>query len=681
MTSHNFAASLVFSVLVVGTALGQATDHQPQSQSGLDVSSIDKTADPCNDFYQYACGAWMTKNQIPSDESSWGRFNELFERNQTVLRGILEDSEKNQSRSAIDQQIGGFYGSCLNETAIEQRGTAPLKPELDRIAAIKDQPGLTAEVARLHDLQVNVLFNFVSMPDPKNAAQTIAGLDQGGLGLPEKDFYFRTDKRSEEIRQKYVAHIAKMFQLLGAAPAASQKKAAAILAIETSLAKASLDVTTRRDPVKLTHSMSKQQLAALSPNFRYVDYFAEVKAPDFSTLNVAVPDFVKAMGTLLASQNMADLRDYLAWHYLSASARLLPKAFDEENFNFFRRTLTGVETQRPRWKRCVAATDGELGEALGRKYVDKTFGAEGKERTLEMVHEIERQMGIEIEALNWMSSATKKEALLKLHGVTNKIGYPDQWRDYSSVTIKADDYFGNWYRANQFESRRQTAKIGKPVDRKEWDMTPPTVNAYYDPTQNNINFPAGILQPPFYSNQAGDPVNYGAIGAVIGHELTHGFDDEGRQYDANGNLKDWWQKTDADEFTKLSDCFVNEYGGFSPVTGVELNGKLTLGENSADNGGIRLAYLALLDDLAKKSVPVSKQVDSYTQDQQFFLGYAQDWCEKLRPETARLYAQTDPHSPGKFRVDGVVQNMPEFSRAFSCKAGDKMFAAKGCRVW
>jgi putative endopeptidase len=680
MTSHKFAASLVFSVLVVGTALGQAID-EPLSQSGLDVGSIDKTADPCNDFYQYACGAWMTKNQIPPDESSWGRFNELFERNQNILRGILDESAKDQSRSPIDQQIGGFYGSCLNETAIEQRGVAPLKPELDRIAAIKDQRGLLAEVAHLHDLQVNVLFNFAPMSDPKNAAQTIAGLDQGGLGLPEKDFYFRTDKRSVEIRQKYVAHIAKMFQLLGVAPAAAQKKATAIMAFETSLAKASLDVTTRRDPVKLVHSMTKQQLAGLSPNFRYDDYFTDMKSPGFATLNVAVPDFVKAMSTLLASQNMADVRDYLTWHYVSASARLLPKAFDEENFNFFRRTLTGVETQRPRWKRCVAATDGELGEALGRKYVDKTFGAEGKERTLKMVREIERQMGVEIEALRWMSPATKKEALVKLHAVTNKIGYPDQWRDYSSVTIQADDYFGNWYRANQFESRRQTAKIGKPVDRKEWDMTPPTVNAYYDPTQNNINFPAGILQPPFYSNQAGDPVNYGAIGSVIGHELTHGFDDEGRQYDADGNLKDWWQKSDADQFNKLSECFVNEYGGFSPVSGVELNGKLTLGENSADNGGIRLAYLALLDDLAKKSVPLSQKVDGYTQEQQFFLGSAQEWCEKLRPETARLYAQTDPHSPGKFRVDGVVQNMPEFSQAFSCKAGDKMFAAKGCRVW
>ncbi len=680
MTGYKWAASVMVWAQVVGMALGQATD-KPLSQSGLDLSSVDKTANPCNDFYQYACGAWMTKNQIPSDESSWGRFNELFERNQATLRGILEDSVKHQDRSAVDQKVGGFYASCLNEAAIEQRGVSPLKPELDRIAHIKDRRELLQEVARLHSLQVDVLFSFVSMPDPKNATQTIAGLDQGGIGLPEKDFYFRTDKKSEEIRQKYVAHIAKMFALLGTAQPSAQKKAAAIMALETSLAKASLDVTSRRDPVALVHSMSKQELAAMSPNFRYDEYFTEVKAPSFTRLNVAVPGFVKGSDALLAGQNMNDMRDYLTWQYLRASARLLPKAFDNENFDFFRHTLSGVPEQRPRWKRCVSATDAELGEALGRKYVDQTFGAQGKQRTLEMVHEIEHQMGVEIEALSWMSPATKKEAEVKLHAVANKIGFPDHWRDYSSITITADDYFGNWYRSNEFESRRQTAKIGKPVDRSEWEMTPPTVNAYYDPTQNNINFPAGILQPPFYSNQAGDPVNYGAIGAVIGHELTHGFDDQGRQFDGNGNLKDWWQKSDADQFKKLSDCFVNEYGGFSPVTGVELNGRLTLGENSADNAGIRLAYLALLADLLNKKVPVSSKVDGYTEDQQFFLGFAQDWCEKLRPETARLYAQTDPHSPGKFRVDGVVPNMPEFSRAFGCKAGDKMYAARSCRVW
>ena len=343
----------------------------------------------------------------------------------------------------------------------------------------------------------------------------------------------------------------------------------------------------------------------------------------------------------------------------------------------------GTKELRPRWKRCVAATDSELGEALGRKYVEKTFGEQGKERTLQMVHEIESEMSKDLESLTWMSPQTRQQALVKLHSVTNKIGYPDKWRDYSAVDVKPDDYFGNWYRANEFEYRRELDKIGKPVDRSEWEMTPPTVNAYYEPTQNNINFPAGILQPPFYSNKADDAVNYGAAGAVVGHELTHGFDDEGRQFDAGGNLKDWWQKSDEEQFEKLTQCVVSEYGSFSPVSGVELNGKLTLGENTADNGGVRLAYMALMDDLAKKSIPPSEKTSGLSEAQQFFVGYAQDWCESSRPETARYLAQVDPHSPGRFRANGVLKNMPEFSQAFSCKPGNAMYVAKGkgCRVW
>ena len=402
-----------------------------------------------------------------------------------------------------------------------------------------------------------------------------------------------------------------------------------------------------------------------------------LKSPEFTKLNVSVPDFVKGLDQVLADSDMSAVQDYLAWHYIHASARLLSKALVDENFDFYGRTLTGTEQQKPRWKRCVSATDDELGEALGRKFVEKTFGAEGKDRTLKMVGEIELQMGRDIDSLTWMSPETKKEAHVKLQAVTNKIGYPDKWRDYSSIEIVASDYFNNWYRANEFENKRQLDKIGQPVDRAEWAMTPPTVNAYYDPTQNNINFPAGILQPPFYSNKAGDAVNYGAVGHVIGHELTHAFDDEGRQFDAEGNLKNWWRKNDETEFKKLADCFVNEYGSFSPVPGIELNGRLTLGENTADNGGVRLAYLALLDDLTKEKKPLNSEVDGYTEAQQFFLGFAQVWCENQRPEESRLLAQTDPHSPTKFRVDGVVPNLPEFSAAFGCKAPDPMFCSKG----
>jgi len=664
--------------------IGWGQSGAPQAaHSGLDLDAIDKSADPCNDFYQYACGSWLKNNPIPADQSSWGRFDELFQRNQETLRDILQDSQQHQDRSSIDQKIGGFYESCMAEPVIEQRGTTPLQPELERIGHIRDMRELLDEVARLHNQQISVFFEFGSEPDPKDAKMTIAGIDQGGLGLPEKDFYFRTDPKSQEIRQKYVAHIAKMFELDGVPAADAAKKAQTVMSIETDLAKASLDVTARRNPQLLVHEMPKSQLAELIPKFDFDQFFTQLNTPQFSKLNVAVPDFFKEFNTLLANESLDGLKDYMKWHYLSGSARLLPKAFVDENFDFYGRTLSGTKELKPRWKRCVSATDDELGEALGRKFVEKTFGEQGKQRTLDMVHEIEQEMGKDIDSIAWMTPETKQQAMAKLHAVANKIGYPDKWRDYSSVKIVDNDYFGNWYRANEFESKRERDKIGKPVDRAEWGMTPPTVNAYYDPTENNINFPAGILQPPFYSNNADDAVNYGAVGVVIGHELTHGFDDQGRQFDADGNLRDWWRKNDAQQFEKLSQCFVDEYGRFVAAPGVNLNGKLTLGENTADNGGIHLAYYALLDDLAKKSIPLSSKQDNYTQAQQFFLGYAQIWCQNMRPEEARLLAQTDPHSLGQARTNGVVSNMLQFSQAFGCKAGDKMYPenGKGCRVW
>lgn len=677
-----FCPFLVFlcSCLFAAVSLAQ-TPPKTGSESGLDLNAIDKAADPCQDFYQYACGNWLKTHPIPADESSWGTFNLLFNRNQEILRQILEESQKSQTRSSIDEKIGGFYQSCTDEGTIEKHGSEPLKAELGRITAITEKQALMDEVAHLHDLQVYVFFNFGPTADPKNAALNIAELDQGGLGLPERDFYFRTDSRSEDVRKKYVAHIAKMYELIGIPAPAATVKADKVMAIETALAKASLDVTSRRNPQLLVHEMTKDELAALSPEFNFNRFFTRLPAPDFSKLNVAVPDFVKGFNALLKQQPLEDLKDYLVWRYVSASAALLPKTFVDENFEFYGKTLAGTKQLRPRWKRCVSATDEELGDALGQKFVEKTFGQEGKQRTLDLVGEIEKQMAIDINSLTWMSAETKKAALVKLRAVTNKIGYPDKWRDYSSIKIASDDYFGNWYRSNEFESKRQRDKIGKPVDRQEWGMTPPTVNAYYNPSENNINFPAGILQPPFYSNTATNAVNYGAVGVVVGHELTHGFDDQGRQFDEKGNLKDWWQKEDEDKFQKLADCFINEYGGFSPTPGVELNGKLTLGENTADNGGIRLAYLALMDDLAKRSIAPSKKDDGFTQAQEFFVGYGQLWCENVRPERARLWAQTDPHSPGKFRVNGVVPNLPAFSEAFGCKAGDKMYAAKGCRVW
>ncbi len=667
----------------IGCAQTGPSVTAPASQSGIDLKAIDKSADPCTDFYQYACGNWMKNNPIPADEAVWGTFNELHERNQMILRKIAEDASQNTSRSATDQKVGDFYGSCMAEDEIERLGVKPVQPGLDRIRALSSKQDLVKEVAQLHKQGVGVLFNFGSSPDPDNAKMEIADLDQGGLGLPERDYYFRTDAKSVELRHKYVAHIAKMFELVGISAADAQKKAGEVMAMETELAKGSLDIVSRRDPKNLVHKFKTNDLGTLTSNFDLKQYFTDLEAPEFATLNVDTPEFIKTVSQVMGKHSLDELKDYLAWHFISANAVALPKAFVEENFDFYGRTLTGAQKMRPRWKRCVQMTDAKLGEAIGRKFVDETFGAQGKERTLEMVNEIEHEMSVDIQSISWMSPQTKTQALVKLKGVTNKIGYPDKWRDYSSLEVRHGDYLGNVIRGTQFETKRERDKIGKPVDKSEWGMTPPTVNAYYDPQENNINFPAGILQPPFYSNKADDAVNYGAVGAVIGHELTHGFDDEGRQFDADGNLRDWWQKQDEEQFNQLADCIVKEYAGFEPVPGVHLNGKLTLGENTADNGGLRLAYMALEDSLAKRTGEKNQQKDGYSTPQRFFIGWGQVWCANERPEVMRLRAQTDPHAAPQFRVNGVVKNMEAFSQAWSCKPDGSMFAVTGkaCRVW
>ena len=676
----------LFAPLLTIDALAQqsaATAGPPQADPGFSISSMDRTANPCVDFYQYACGAWIANTPIPADQSSWDTFGDLADRNRGILREILDKaSADDPKRSAVEQKIGDFYSSCMEEPAIEKLGTKPLEPELKRIDAIKSRDAIPDVVVRLHLLGVQVFFNFSSEPDARNSMQMIAGVDQGGLGLPDRDYYLKDDPKSVKLRRQYAAHVQKMLELAGESPAQAAAGAQAVLRIETDLAKGSLDLVSRRDPNRIYHKVSVQELAALAPSFDWPKYFAGLGTPSFTDLDVSVRDFFKALDAVLAHTSVADLKAYLRWNLLHSEAPFLPKAFVAENFRFYQQTLTGAKELQPRWERCVKATDADLGFALGQKYVEQAFPPDAKARALSMVREIESMLGQDLQALDWMTPATKEQALIKLRAVADKIGYPGKWRDYSSVDIVRGQAVVNDERATEFEVRRQLSKIGQPVDRSEWDATPPTVNAYYDPQHNDINFPAGILQPPFFDNRIDAAVNYGAIGSIMGHELTHGFDDQGRQFDAQGNLRDWWTPEDAAEFEKRAGCFIQEYSAFTPVDDVHLNGKLTLGENTADNGGVRLAFMALMKSLDGKPRPQAQaMIDGFTPQQRFFLAWGQAWCENVRPEMARMWAQTDPHSPGRDRVNGVLGNMPEFRETFACHEGQPMVHAPACRVW
>ncbi len=673
------AKSVPAVLLLTAAAIAQNPPALKQAPS-FDLGAIDRAANPCDDFYQYACGTWLKNNPVPADQATWGRFSELDEKNQIILRGILEKAEVPANQKDADtQKIGDYYFSCMDESTIEKKGLQPLQDEFARIRAVKTLKDLTAEIARLHHTGTDVFFNFSSGQDAKDSNSEIGQMDQGGLGLPEKDYYFRTDAKSVETRKEYVAHVARMLKLAGYSQADAARQADLIMKIETAIAKVSMDITARRDPQAVYHKMKLTAFEALMPAIDWTSYLAAMMSPKMESLNVAVPDFFKGEQTLLKSTPISDWQSYMIFHIVHGQSLVLPKGFRDENFAFYGKYLAGQKEQKVRWKRCVRSTDGDLGEALGKAYVELTFGKEGKERTLAMVREIEKAMGQDLNKITWMTPATRQTALEKLHAVTNKIGYPDKWRDYSALKIVRGDALGNSLRSNEFEINRQLAKIGKPVDRLEWDMTPPTVNAYYDPQMNNINFPAGILQPPFFDKKADDAINYGAIGAVIGHELTHGFDDQGAQFDVKGNLNDWWTANDKKAFDEREQCFVKEYSGFETKNGVQMNGKLTLGENTADNGGLRLAYVALMDDLAGKTLP---SLGGYNEKQQFFLGFGQIWCENATPQAERLQSQTDPHALPRFRVNGVVSNMPEFQQAFGCKEGMPMVRdGKACRTW
>ena len=677
---HPKVPTWLVACMLAGVAVQAAEPPAPtKGPLGFDVANLDRAADPCADFYRFACGGWMDRNPAPPDEPSWGRFDALLDANRETLRSILDKaSADDPRRDATDRLIGDYYASCMDEKAVGAKGLAPLEPVLDAIDSLADKSALPDAVAALHVFGEGVLMGFAPTPDQDDASQVIAEADQGGLGLPDRDDYFREDPRSAEVRKEYVAHVGRMLELAGDKPDAAAARAKAVMEIETALAKASLDRVSRRDPRKLHHKMTRAQLQALAPSFDWSRYLRGIGAPSFSGLNVAVPDFFKSLEGLIAGRDLADWKSYLRWHALHHAAPVLPAPFVDANFHFYGKLLFGAQELSPRWKRCVNMADAQVGEALGRRYVEQTFGEQGKERMRVMVAALETVLKRDIEGLPWMGEATRKQALTKLAAISNKVGYPDRWRDYGALQIVRGDALGNARRADGFEFRRQIAKIGKPTDRSEWLMTPPTVNAYYEPPTNSINFPAGILQPPFFDNRVDDAVNFGAIGAVIGHELTHGFDDQGRQYDEKGNVRDWWTEADGREFEKRAACFVDQYGSYTAVADVKLNGKLTLGENVADNGGVRIAYLALEDVLGAKRPPA---VDGFTADQRFFLGWAQVWCENATDELKRLLAQTNPHAQSNHRVNGVFANLPEFQKAFACKAGSPMVGEKACRVW
>ena len=677
------AALLSLPVALASAQPADAADQPlkalPYSPS-LDLGSMDTSADACVDFYRYACGGWQQKNPIPPDQASWGVYGKLHEDNLRFLWGLLNDAaEPRPERTASEQKTGDYFASCMDQAAIDAAGLKPLQPALDKVASLKSMRDAAGLVVSLHLAGTdNAMFRFGSDQDYANSSQVIAVADAGGLGLPDRDYYLKTDAKSKQIREAYHAHLVRMFELLGDAHALAESEARTVIAIETELARSSLTREARRDPHKVYHRMTVAQLRALAPAFDWPTYLKASAVPQGTPINVTEPAFFRKLNAQLKQRSLADWKTYLRWNIINAQAPYLSQPVAQAKFDFFSTTLRGVEKMFVCWKRCVRWVDRDLGEALGQVFVKQTFSPETKQRAAEMTKAIEDAMHTRIEQLDWMGEKTKQSALEKLRTLVNKIGYPEKWRDYSALEVRRGAFFGNVERGQAFEARRQLAKVGKPVDRAEWGMTPPTVNAYYNAQLNDMNFPAGILQPPLFDPKLDDAPNYGNTGATIGHELTHGFDDEGRQFDANGNLRDWWTKKDAAEFNRRTACVVQQYSGYTVVDDIKINGRLTLGEDVADLGGTVLAYMAW------KTVTANQKLeprDGLTPDQRFFVGMAQWACSNERAETLRLRALTDPHSPTRYRVNGVVGNLPEFAKAFSCKPGQPMVREKPCKVW
>ncbi len=662
----------------------QPLTSMPYSPS-LDVTSLDRTVNPCVDFYKFSCGGWQQNNPIPADQASWSVYAKLANENQQFLWGILEDDAKGgRDRSPTQQKIGDYYESCMNTAAIDKAGDQPVLSALARIAGFKTREDLFAAIPALqHNMLGSFFFHSGTTQDAVDSSLIIASVDAGGLGLPDRDYYLKTDPHSVQIRNEYLDYIQQQLILAGENGEQAKGDADSVLRIETNLATASLTRVERRDPHNLYHMMAVTELQALLPQIDWANYFAVQGAPRLQRTNVEQPAFLKAVNAELNSEPLEALRAYLTFHALTAAAPYLAKPFAESNFAFYSTTLRGVPQMPPRWKTCVRGVDRNLGEALGQEFIRRTFSLDTKNKVQVMTGQIEAAMQKEIEGLDWMGPETKAEALRKLHAIRNKIGYPERWRDYTALEVKPDDYFGNVLRASRFEEARQWHKLGKPVDRNEWGMTPPTVNAYFDPQMNDINFPAGVLQPPLYDPRLDDAPNYGNTGATIGHELTHAFDDEGRQFDALGNLRDWWTPADAKGFEQRIQCVRDQYAGYTVVDDIHINSKLTSGEDVADLGGTLLAYIAWKKQIESPDTPLASLsvIDGFTPDQRFFVGMAQWACENNRPEDQRLHAATDPHSPGFARINGVVSNLPEFQKAFGCKAGQPMVHTPVCKVW
>jgi endothelin-converting enzyme/putative endopeptidase len=651
----------------------------PYSPS-LDLADMDRTADPCVDFYQYVCGGWMKNNPIPPDQAAWDVYAKLSDENRQFLWAILEEDAKLGKRTPAQQRVGDYYAACMDTDAINARGIAPLQPELDRIAALQDRQQLAAFLRDGANQRGLYFLGAGAEPDPKNAGMMIVGVEVGGLGLPDRDYYTKTDAKSQDTRQHYVAYMAHLLVLAGEPQAQADQDAAATMKIETALATASLTRVERRDPYKTYHPMKIDAVDAMIPSLELGAYLNQehVPAAVLANVDVAQPKFLEALQTELATEPLDSIKAYLRIHALNAASASLSSNFEDARFDFYSKYMRGVPQMPARWKRCEGQIDRALGEALGQEFVARTFSPDTKQKVLVMTQQIEQSMQQEIENLDWMSPATKQAAVAKLHLVYNKIGYPDKWRDYSMLAIERNDYFGNVMRAHAFEEKRNWAKVGKPVDKNDWYMSPPTVNAYYDPSMNTINFPAGVLQPPLYDSKEDDAPNYGDTGGTIGHELTHGFDDEGRQFDGQGNLRDWWTPADARGFEDRINCQRDQYANYVIVDDIHINSKLTSGEDVADLGGTLLAYLAWKKQTAGMSL---ESKDGFTPDQRFFIGYAQWACENNRPENLRVSAVTNPHSPGKYRVNGIVSDLPQFQQAFACKAGQPMVSAKACKIW